>query len=271
MTDADHIRDEELELFALGGLPDEQAATLKAHVASCGECAMKLAQSRGNAALLAFSAKPERPAGTIKAELMARIRANHEREEQDAWALPRSEPPSVQPGAVPERPGSWRNWVFVPAAVALAIVSLALSWQNRKVSQALEKQRQNTQILLHEREETERLIGVLAAADTFTVKMAPAADTMGNGIVKYNARMGMLAYSAELPPPSAGKSYQMWLVPVNGSPINAGLMGKGTHPLGRVWVAEVPPNTEAKAFAITLEPAGGMPQPTGPKVLVGAR
>jgi anti-sigma-K factor RskA len=33
---------------------------------------------------------------------------------------------------------------------------------------------------------------------------------------------------------------------------------------------KIPPGVLPKAFAVTLEPAGGKPQPTGPKVLVGA-
>jgi anti-sigma-K factor RskA len=37
-----------------------------------------------------------------------------------------------------------------------------------------------------------------------------------------------------------------------------------------MWTAEVPANTPAKAFAVTIEPVGGAPQPTGPKVLLGA-
>jgi anti-sigma-K factor RskA len=164
---------------------------------------------------------------------------------------------------------SW-NWVLIPTAVALALVSLALSWQNRKVSQALEKQRQATKALLHDREETEKLVGVLAAADTLTVKLAPAADTIGVGVVKYNGRLGMVIYSAELPAAPGGKSYQMWLVPASGAPISVGLMEKGGRAVGPVWIAEVPAHTEAKTFAITVEPAGGAPQPTGPKILVGA-
>ncbi len=37
-----------------------------------------------------------------------------------------------------------------------------------------------------------------------------------------------------------------------------------------VMMPPLPPGTPAKAFAVTVEPAGGMPQPTGPKVLIGA-
>lgn len=272
MTNGEHIREEQLELLAAGALADDEAAALQAHASGCEDCALKLSQSRGNAALLAFATKQERPVGTVKAELMARIRASREREEHFAWPLRRrtvgdSETPEYVTGP---KTASWLNWVLVPAAVALALVSLALSWQNRRVSQALEKQRQATQALLSEREETNKLVGLLAAGDTMTVKLAPATETTGSGVVKYNGRMGMVVYSAQLPTAPAGKSYQMWLVPASGAPINAGVMERGAHAFGPVWMAEVPANTEAKAFAVTLEPAGGAPRPTGPKILVGA-
>lgn len=274
MTNGEHIRDEELELYALGGLPDEEAATLKSHVAGCSECAMKLAQSRGSAALLSLAAKQEQPAGTIKAELMARVRANREREEQYAWPLQTKESGADQPGdtvtSTSSKINAWWNWVTIPTAVVLALVSLALSWQNRKLSQALRKQRQATLALFHDREESEKLVGVLTASDTLTVKLVPAADINGAGVVKYNGRMGMVVYSVQLPAAPSGKSYQLWLVPTNGAPIGAGVMEMGGRAVGPLWIAEVPANTEAKTFAITVEAAGGSPQPTGPKVLVGA-
>jgi anti-sigma-K factor RskA len=84
----------------------------------------------------------------------------------------------------------------------------------------------------------------------------------------YNAKMGMLMYDGEIEPAPSGKSYQLWLVPANGSPINAGVFtavsGQPNH-----WMMKLPQGIEPKAFAVTLEPAGGMPQPTGPNVLVG--
>jgi anti-sigma-K factor RskA len=273
VTNSDHIREEELELYALGGLPEPEAAALKSHLATCGECAMKLAQSRGSAALLSFATRQEDPAGTIKAELLARLRANREHEEHYAWPLPAKQPAKTTTGndQAPnsrETTARW-SWVLVPTAVALALVSLGLSWQNRRQSQALEKQRQATQALLHQREDTEKLVAVLAAGDTMTVKLAPVGGALGSGVVRYNGRMGVLVYSAQLPAVPPGKSYQMWLMPATGSPISAGVLEKGSHDVGSVWLADVPANTEAKAFAVTVEPAGGGPRPTGAQVLVG--
>jgi anti-sigma-K factor RskA len=61
----------------------------------------------------------------------------------------------------------------------------------------------------------------------------------------------------------------MWLVPTSGAPISAGIFQSEDSVRG-LLSAQVPANTMPKAFAVTVEPAGGVPQPTGPKLLLGA-
>lgn len=268
MSNAEHIRWEELELLAVGALPAEEAATIEGHVSGCEECTLKLAEARGNAALLSFAVKQERPAGTVKAELMARIRANRKAQERNAWPRKAQVTPGV---AKPLARGSWWNWALATAAVALAMVSFGLSWQNRRIATELQKEREAAEELSRDRERIEKLVGVLAAPDTVTVKLAGTSDAANaSGTVKFNAKTGVVLYAADLPELPAGKSYQMWLVPANGAPMSAGLLGPGGHAWGNMWTGEVPPNTQPKAFAVTIEPVGGMPQPTGPKVLLGA-
>ncbi len=270
MSNEEHIRSDELELFALGALPLSEAAALETHLAGCSECATKLAEARGTAALLAFAAKQEQPAGTVKAELMARIRANHEAEERSAWPL-KKEVEMGKGRMDADTRSSWWNWVLVPAALALAVVSFLLSWQNQRISTQLVRERHVAETLIHDRDEEEKLVSVLTAPDTITVKLAATGDAANaNGLVKYNGKLGVMVYSAELPALPPDKSYQMWLVPTNGTPISAGIIGPGGHAWGKLWTAEVPANTEAKAFAVTIEPVGGVVQPTGPKVLLGA-
>jgi anti-sigma-K factor RskA len=271
LSNGEHIRLEELELFALGALPEAEAAALQAHVSGCGECAMKLAAARGNAALLGFAAKQARPAGTVKAELMARIRANREAEERNTWPMKVEGPGVGEAKRKADAKSGWWNWVLVPAALALALVSFALSLQNRRIAAELDRQHKAAEALIRDREEIEKLVGVLAAPDTVTVKLAGTGDAANaNGVVKFNARAGVVLYAADLPKLPPDKSYQMWLVPTSGAPISAGLLGPGGHPWGRMWAGEVPANTQAKAFAVTIEPVGGMARPTGPKVLLGA-
>jgi anti-sigma-K factor RskA len=274
LSDEGHIRAEELELYTLGALPEEEAAAFKAHVAGCGECAMKLAQAHGSAALLAFAAKQEKPAGTIKAELMARIRARSESEERLAW--PRQSNTQVPIGeqeTTKERAKTRRgwNWMLAPPALVLILVSFDLAWQNRKLAAELAKEKQASETVARQAEEIAKLVRVLAAPDTLTVKLAgTGAASNGIGVVKYNARLGLVAYSAELPPPPAGKSYQVWLVPAKGAPISAGLVRTNGRATGSLWSVEVPASTVAKGFVVTIEAADGAAEPRGPKVLAGA-
>jgi anti-sigma-K factor RskA len=272
LSNAEHIRVEELELLALGALPEDEAAALQAHVSGCEECTAKLAQARGDAALLAFGVTQEAPAGTIKAELMARVRANRDSEARSAWPVKAGEVDRGVSGRKPDSGKSWWNWVLVPVALALAVVSFALSWQNRRISAELAKERLAAEALIRDRQQIDKLVSVLASPDTVTIKLAGTSDAAkASGVVKFNTKAGVVLYSAaDLPALPKDKSYQMWLVPANGAPISAGLLGPGGQALGNMWTAEVPANTPAKAFAVTIEPAGGGAQPTGPKVLLGA-
>jgi len=273
LSNGEHIRLEELELFALGAMPEDEAATVQAHVSGCDDCAARLAEAHGHASLLVFTVKQERPAGTIKAELLARVRANRQSEEMNEWPSRvyteghENEAKDAGKGA-----SSWLTWVLATGAVALALVSFGLSRQNRKISAKLEQERKVAEASIREREQIEKLVGMLASPDTMTVKLAGMGEMPNaSGMVKFNAKAGMVVCEAEnLAKLPADKSYQMWLVPMSGAPISAGLLGPGGHAWGNMWTADVPANIQAKAFAVTIEPAGGMEQPTGPKVLLGA-
>ena len=54
MTNGEHIREEDLQLLAVGALPEAECAAARAHAAVCAECGAKLATERGRAAVLAF-------------------------------------------------------------------------------------------------------------------------------------------------------------------------------------------------------------------------
>jgi hypothetical protein len=89
----------------------------------------------------------------------------------------------------------------------------------------------------------------------------------GQAHVTYNARLGLGVYSGQIAPAPPGKSYQLWLVPASGPPVNAGPV-EANQQNGAV-VVRLTPGLVAKAFAVTIEPQGGAAQPTGPKVLLG--
>lgn len=274
MTNGAHIREEELALLAAGALPEEECAALRAHAAECEECGARLAEERGRAALLAFAAEQERPAATIKAELFARIRAEREAEHRYQWPVrPGAEESAKETQeakrALSRRPGWW-SWVLVPVAGALLLATLVEWRENQRLHAELEDTNRQVMEMAIQRQHTEMVLEVLSAPDTLSVKMGGTPETeMATGMVRYNARKGVVLYTAALPQLPAGKTYQMWLVPAVGAPINAGVFAP-TEQKQRWWTGIVPVNTEVKAFAVTVEPAGGVPQPTGPKVLLGS-
>jgi anti-sigma-K factor RskA len=260
LNDLNHIREEDLELYALGALTVAEAATVRAHVAGCRKCEQKLAEAHGLVAALAFSAPQELPPATAKEALFMRIAAEHAAKPLRGTALE-----GKTAGA------RWWNWILLPASAALVVFSFALWQQNRQLAKDLGLAKRVVANLENERLRVKGLVNVLASPDTVTVKLAgPGYESPASGVVRYNLHLGIVAYKAELPPPPQDKVYQMWLVPQDGAPISAGVFAQGAPGDDVVWTAQVPPNTQPKAFAVTLEPAGGVPQPTGPKVLVGA-
>lgn len=267
MTNGAHIRDEELQLLAIGAMPESEAAALLAHASGCGECTRRLAEERGLAAMLAFAAPRETPPEAVKTALMARIRTEKEAEAA-ANRAPRT-PAAAQSEGRPR--GGWWQWLLVPVTAGL-IVATGLLWrEDQQLSERLDESNHRIASMQVEQQKAAALIDTLSAPETVSVKLAGTPETeKALAVVRYNPRRGVVLYTAELPPLPADKTYQMWLVPSNGAPISAGVFTPQAEEGRHLWQAEVPKDVAVKAFAVTIEPAGGVAQPTGPKVLIGA-
>jgi anti-sigma-K factor RskA len=255
-------RDEDFDLYALGALEGAERQALESHVAFCLGCAQKLADARGRIALLAFAVPQAKAPATVKERLLEQIRAPRER---SGTALIETKP-RVASRAVLSR---WTA-VLLPIAAVLAIATFLLWNANRQLDRQLAALRSSAQLQGRQLQAAREIASLITAHDTITVSLAPQpAMPQGMAHVMYNAKMGMLMYEGEIPPAPSAKSYQLWLVPASGNPISCGVFnpvsGQPDH-----WMMKLPRGIEPKAFAVTLEPSGGMPQPTGPKVLIGA-
>ncbi len=252
------IRAEEFELFALGVFPSEESAPIQAHIDACPECARKLAEARGRIALLALAAPSQNPPAVVKHRLLEKVRA----EKSSTIA-----PIRIREARPPVR---WWNTIWAPAALALAVATIFLWISDRRLGDQLQHIQQVTQTYQAQTEHAQALVSVLAAADTMTVRLnATPAMPKAWGYVKFNPRMGMMCYSADLPEPPPDKVYQMWAVPATGDPVSAGVFMPAAAHNGQMPVAKVPTGMDCKWFCVTVEPKGGKPTPTGPKVLVG--
>ena len=265
MRNGPHISEADLELYALGALPDPLAAEVREHVSRCADCATPLAEARGQASLLAFSIEQERPSPAAKERLFARLAA----ERGTNPVSPPSASRTLRPGQTHR--ASWWNWVLVPATVLLALLSLSLWRQNVRLYSELRTAQQTAAEFEKERVHVEKLIHVLSSPQTITVKLAGTPDGPANsGVVRYDSASGLIVYTADLPALPTDKVYQIWLVPTEGAPISAGTFLPPGPGQSHMFTGEISGNAHAKAFAVTIEPSGGVPQPTGPKVLLGA-
>lgn len=249
----------DFDLYALGALEGAELREFEGHVTGCGDCAQKLAQARGRVAMLALGAPQVAASAAAKSRLMAQVHA-------DAAPARRVPEPASERG----RLSGWWATVLVPAAAALAIATFLLWQQNDRLDQQLAALRYAAAKQQAQVAEATKLADLIGSSDTVTVSLAQQPGMpKGAAHVMYNTKMGMLMYDGQLEAAPSGKSYQLWVVPAEGNPISAGVFqpvpGQMDH-----WMMAMPQGVVPKAFAVTIEPAGGMPQPTGPKVLVGA-
>jgi len=267
MANGHPTRDEDFDLLALGALEGDERRAIEAHVASCADCARKLAEARGRVAMLSLAAPEAAPSAAVKQRLMAQIRAGSASAEPAHQPHIARVPASAGAPAAPETFARWWNAILIPAAAALAALTIFLWRENRALDRQLAALHASMAQQQHELHEANEVAEMMTSQSTITVPLArqPGAP-MGAAHVMYNEKMGMMMYDGEITPAPAAKTYQLWLVPVKGNPISCGVFkGEPDH-----WMMKVPEGMPAKWFAVTLEPAGGMPHPTGPTVLMGS-
>ena len=255
MTNGHPTRDEDFDLLALGALEGEEKQALDAHLASCADCARKLAEAHGRVAMLSLAAPQVAPSAAVKQRLMAQIRG------EAAAARELDSAPAPAGGF-----GRWWNAILVPAAVALAALTIFLWHENRALDRRLAALHASMDQQQRQLDEAREVAELMTSQSTITVPLAQQSGMpKGSARVIYNAKMGMVMYDGEIAPAPAAKTYQLWLVPVKGDPISLGVFsGQPDH-----WMMKVPEGMPPKWFQVTLEPAGGMPHPTGPMVLMG--
>lgn len=258
-----HANPEDFDLYALGALDGEEKRAFEEHLRACPQCRQELAEARRRTSLLGMASAPVAPPLSVKSALMQRVHAEASMNKQ-------------QPVSVQHPQKRWGLRFSLSFAAATIILAFATFWlakddsQKRHDIQQLQAQLSAAQDTATKDDATMRAYAdVVAAPDTVSVTLQQqAGGPPGQAHVLYNQRMGLAIYSGQISAPPAGKSYQLWLVPTTGAPVNAGLVAANQQN-GPV-VVHLGQGTPAKAFAVTTEPEGGSPQPTGPKVLVGA-
>lgn len=245
---------EDLALHALGVLPDEERIALEKHLQECAACRRELELLRGDMALLAMSAAGPRPPARARQRLLQAIA----REPRRASA-----PVSVRSG-----------WAILLAFAALALVVAAgLLWmQNSGLRYQLAASENRSAQQKAELERAREIVSTLTATDAMKVTLvAVKTPPQPQGKVMYvKDRASLIFMASNLPSVPSQKAYELWLIPMQGAPLPAGMFKPDATGSAMVINPPLRPGIEAKAFAITIEPEAGSATPTMPIVMMGA-
>ena len=270
-----HIPMDDLALYAIGDLAAEDRGRISAHLAGCEQCRVEAASFGGEWALVGMST-PEvaLPVGA-RERFLARVEANAAGTE----ALPNEKksqqvapgPVLVAGGRAPRKPViSWSGWAI---AAALLLVAAGLGVQlvgtNRRMHELDSKLKQTEE----ESKRAALVMELMTASQAQHAHLAPAAASRTpSARAVYLASRGALLLDAEnLSPVDAGKTYELWILPADGSaPIPAGLFRPDAAGAAHLLLPEIPAGVRAKALGVTIEQAKGATSPTLPIVLAGA-
>jgi hypothetical protein len=265
MNDAPHISPDDLALYALQALSPQESAAVREHVSGCEVCRAELASLQGDFAMLALSVEQQPLPAGARERFVQKVES-----EAQAGAVPvkRAEPVSIERASKP-RLATWTGWL---AAAAALIVAAALGFEVNSLRARLqESEKSNAALRDSERQATQVAEVLTAPSAQKVVLTAPKTPPSPTGRVVYlPSRGGLILQASNLAPIPAGKTYELWVIPADGSaPIPAGLFKPDAAGNGLLVLPSIPQGVRAKAFGVTLEDAAGSKTPTAPILLAG--
>lgn len=158
------------------------------------------------------------------------------------------------------------------AAAACLLLFAGWSWYS-----ARQFRRDKIQLearLLDLEQDAGRLQRALAIVMSRDSRLIPLRQTAATDAAEFRAFWsepgGILLAGINIPKPSEGRTWQLWILPKKGNPVSGGVIE--VEPGGRVLVIASTPGAtfaETSALAVSEEPAGGSPQPTAAPAWLG--
>ena len=284
MNGNEHIAVEDLALFALLLLGDDEAAAVRTHVQRCVLCAAELEQVREDLATYALATEPlpvpAEARNRFLASLQAEIGGQHLEPVSDPLRMPAQPAAGQTANGASGRPLPARTfsvkvlpWVGWAAAAAAVVAAVNLKGDRDQLRSLLQAEHVHTAALEASAGEARHLLGTLTDPQAVRVNLSvPKAPSTPAARATYEPKSGtILLIASNLQPLREQKVYELWLIPANGgSPIAAGTFSPDAHGNASLLVPALKGAVAAKAFGITAEPAGGSQTPTMPILLAGA-
>jgi len=262
MRDAQHISQEDLALYAMQALSRDESAAMREHLSECDLCRAELAMLTGDLAMVALSVDQRPLPPGARQRFAQRIGPNP----------PTEKPTESAPIHLGPRSGRalWMGWAV--AAVFL-IAAVGLAFQVSSLRARLKSREDQIAALEASESRSKQVDELLTATSAQRVLLtAPKTSPIPSGRVVYLAPRGELMLQANnLAPVPAGKAYELWVIPADGSaPVPAGLFHPDAAGNGSLVLPSIPQGIRAKAFGVTLEDATGAKSPTAPILLAGS-
>jgi anti-sigma-K factor RskA len=285
MNPANHIHEEDLALFALQILPEDEVKAVVSHLEHCESCRTQVGMMQGDLVSYAMTAEMHTPPAAVRERLLRRIG-----KEKKFVAPPVSNEPKLASRAssqlfdtadeeivVERRMGvaGWAGWA-IAAGIAVAA---GLQFHQRQVMQAQLAEAQNKIAQATATPRVQMLWETLTSNGAFQVSLhqpvpvgTPPVPKKPEAHVAYDSGKGALVFVAtNLEPLPPYKTYELWVLPANKDlpPVPAGTFKPDANSNGTVVMPDVPKGIAAKGFGVTIEDDGGSKQPTSAIVLAG--
>jgi anti-sigma-K factor RskA len=246
---------EDLALYALDALRGDDRATLDQHLTTCAACRLELERLRADTALLAMSAVGPRPPQRARQRLL------------DAVAQEARAPLAHD---VSRRP--WWGWLGWAATAAVIVFALSLWQENTMLRATLASASSRQAESARQLDELRKIAAPIIEPEAQRVTLvATKTPPQPQGKAFYlRSRNSLVFLASNMPALPPQKAYELWLIPMSGSPVPAGMFKPDAHGSGSIVNPPLPAGLEAKAFAITIENEAGSPTPTSPILMSGA-
>jgi hypothetical protein len=269
MNEPRPIPAEDLALYAMQALSADEMVAVATALRDNPQAQQELAEIQGDLALLALSSDQHAaPSGSFE-----RLKARLHSSDSTAAAAPTSlASAATTPVLEMRRRSKWA--IITPWAIAagLAIACSTLGYRNSALNDALDDQVKLSANLAARASHAQQVLEVLNAPDAQRVTLtAIKTPPVPSAHAVYMAERGALVMEASnLKPVPAGKAYELWVLPANGSaPVAAGTFTPDARGFASVVLPSLKTGIMAKGFAVTVEKAEGSPVPTSPLVLSG--
>jgi hypothetical protein len=278
------IDPDDLPLYAMQLLPPEEMEELTSQLQHSPEGRRVLAEIYSDLFKLAHTAEMHDPPAAARQRLMKHVAKEPKAvpaDPLDKYVVPIDQySPRVAPSSLlddePQRRSfgdkvlPWASWLIAAGVSAFAVITYQQNGELRQTVAQVKKQDANAIASADAANEIMSAMTDPSAVHATLSLSSLETKPLPSGRVTYVASKGSLLFVASnLAPLDPYKTYELWVIPVEGQPMPAGTFKPDDRGFASVVLPDLPKGVAAKAFGVTVEDAGGSLTPTAPVIMKG--